>query len=137
MSSVVVPNAGELKLVEWALKGSPENLTLKLYTNDYTPVAASVAGSFTEATFADYAAKTLTAGSWGTAATDANGKAAISYAAQTWTGGTAANETCYGWYCVGATSGTIIMAGRFSSAKTVAEGETLTINPAVTLASEN
>ena len=135
--SLVVCNAGELLLLEWALKSSstPENLTLKLYTNDYTPVATSTAGNFTEATFTGYAAKTLTRGSWVAPSTNGSGEAEATYAAQDWEAESA--QTVYGYYVVGATSGTLVWAQRFATARSVADGDTLTITPKFTLHSEN
>lgn len=136
--ALVVCNAGELKLLDWAIKdtSTPENLTLKLYKNDYTPVAASVAGDFTEADFTSYAAKTLTRSSWVAASTNGSGKAASSYAAQSWVCGSTGN-TVYGYFVVGATSGTLIWAEKFATARTLANGDTLNVTPSLTLSSEN
>ena len=54
--ALVVPNVGEIQLMTWALKGTSvtENLTLKLYTNNYAPVAGSNAGNFTECAIAGH-----------------------------------------------------------------------------------
>ena len=135
---LVVTNAGEVLLVTWALKSTstPENLTLKLYSNDYTPTSTSAAGDFTEATFGGYSAVTLSRGSWGTAVTNGSNKAQITYTAQvfTTTGGT---STTYGYYVVGATSGTVIWAERFSSSKTlIANADSITVTPLFTGNSE-
>ncbi|MHC1697786.1 MAG: hypothetical protein AB9919_06960 [Geobacteraceae bacterium] len=40
------------------------NLTLRLFSNSFTPVSGNVASAFTEVTGGGYAAKTLAAGSW-------------------------------------------------------------------------
>ena len=52
-------SAGELLGLDWMLKAwsTPENLTLKSFRNDYTPVDASVAGDFTVANFTSYVDK--------------------------------------------------------------------------------
>lgn len=135
--ALVVCNAGELKLLDWAIKdtSTPENLTLKLYKVDYTPVAASVAGDFTEADFTSYSAKTLTRSTWAASSTNGSGKAASTYTAQSWTCGSTGN-TIYGYFVVGATSGTLIWAEKFATARTLVNGDELNITPAITLASE-
>lgn len=135
--ALVVPNAGELLLSEWAFKATstPENLSLKLYTNNYTPVATSTAGSFTEATFTGYSAKTLSRGSWGSPTTNGSGEAEITYADQTWDA--TSSQTVYGYFVVGGTSGTIVWAEKFGTARALTDGDSLTITPKVTLFSQN
>lgn len=136
--ALVFCNAGELLAIVWMLKSTttPENLTLKLFKNDYTPVATSTAGSFTEADFTNYTPKTLSRDTWGTAST-VSGKASIAYdsSPQTWTCGATGN-TVYGYYVVGATSGTLIYAERFTISRVLANGDTLNVQPVVTLNSE-
>lgn len=103
-----VTNSGELLLLMWAIKSTstPENLTLKLFRTDVTPSDTSVAGDFTEANFTNYTAKTLSRSGWSDPSTVA-GKASITYSsAQSWTCGSTGN-TVYGYYVVGATSGTL------------------------------
>lgn len=136
--ALVFCNAGELLAIVWMLKSTttPENLTLKLYKNDYTPDADSEAGDFTEADFTDYAAVTLERDDWGTAST-VGGKASIAYdsSPQTWTCGATGN-TIYGYFVVGATSGTLIYAERFATPRPLSNGDTLNVQPVVTLNSE-
>lgn len=134
-----VPGDGENLLLEWAIKATttPENLTLKLYKNDYTPADNSTAGDFTEADFTDYVAKTLERSGWDAVAQDANNKASIEYGTtQTWTCGATGN-TVYGYYVVGATSGTLVWAERFATSRTLADGDQLSLVPRMTLKSEN
>jgi hypothetical protein len=82
--------------------GGGNNLTLKLFTNNYTPLDTSTAASFTEASGGNYAAKTLTNGSWTISA--ANDPSDAVYAEQTWTfnGSLSGNATIYGYYVVDA-----------------------------------
>jgi hypothetical protein len=98
--ALVFANSGELLAVQGMLKttSTPENLTLKLFKNDYTPTATSTAGDFTEADFTSYTAKTLSRGTWQSPST-VSGKATIAYytAPQTWTCGATGN-TIYGYY---------------------------------------
>lgn len=136
--ALVVPNVGELELIDWMINVSsvPENLTLKLFANDYTPVATSVDTDFTEASFTGYTSKTLTRGSWGTASTNGSGEAEIEYgSAQTWNA--TSSETIYGYFVVGATSGTLIYAERFDTSRPLSNGDSLTITPKITLKSNN
>lgn len=135
--ALVVANVGENLLMTWAVKSTttPENWTLKLYTNNYTPVAASTAGNFTECAVSGYSAKTLTRGSWGDPTTNGSGKAEMAYAAQTFS--FTGSGTIYGYYVVSATAGTLIFAELFSSARSVASGDSLTITPKITGNSEN
>lgn len=135
--ALVVADVGELKLLDNATgKGTPENLTLKLYKNNYTPVAGSVAGDFTVADFTNYVNKTLTIATWGAATTVSNKGSATYGSAQTWTCGATGN-TVYGYYIIGASSGTLYWAEKFDTARTLANGDTLNITPALTLNSEN
>lgn len=133
-----VPASGENLLLTWALTDdTPENLTLKLYQNDVTPADDSVAGDFTEADFTDYSAKTLARSGWATVAQDVNDKASIQYdTTQSWTCGASGN-TIYGYYVVGATSGTLVWAERFADSETLTNGVQLSLLPKFTLASES
>lgn len=135
--SLITSNVGELLLLTWAVKSTttPENMVLKLYKNNYTPVAGSVAADFTEADFSGYSAATLSRGNWGTPTT-VSGKATSVYgSAQTFTAGS--SQTVYGYYVVGATSGTLIFAERFTTAKPLESSDSVVITPSLTLDSAN
>ena len=137
--ALVTPNEGELELLDKMLKDAlsvDEGYTLKLYKNDYTPDQSSTGSSFTEADFTSYAAKTLTRTGWGAATTISNKASATYSAQQSWTCGTTGN-TIYGYYIVAATSGKVLWAERFSSARTLANGDVLNLTPSITLNSEN
>ncbi len=129
--SLVVPDVGEVKLLDRALRlSAEEDLLLKLFVNNYTPVEGSVAGDFTEATGGGYASKTLTNGSWGAAATVA-GVSSSAYAEQTFTftGPLTTNPDIYGYYLVGAVSGTLYWAERASV--TFTPGDTYKVTPKI------
>ena len=70
--ALVVPTAGELKLLSWALVSTttPPALTLKLYSNAHQPVASDTTANYTEATFTGYTAATLARASWTTVLRD-------------------------------------------------------------------
>jgi hypothetical protein len=135
---LVVADQGELRLLDIMLKvalSTNENQILKLYQNNYTPTSAAAPGSFTEATFTGYAARTLTRSVWNTAVTVSN-KAESSYGTtpQSWTCGATGN-TIYG-YTVEASSKTM-WGELFSTARVLASGDVLNITPKFTLNSES
>lgn len=129
----MVPDVGEVAMLDNMFKGSaPENLTLKLYTNNYDCVEGSIAGNFTECAISGYAAKTLTAGSWNAASTT-TGTSSKTYAAQTFNfTGTGA---VVGYFVVGAVSGTLYWAERLyaTTGQTFNNGDSLTITPKMQL----
>ena len=112
-----VPDAGELNLLKRSLGVSTNgDQTIKLFTNDYTPVAGSVAASFTEMSGLGYASKTLTAGSW--TVTTISNVASGTYAQQTWTFTAGSSQVVYGYFVIDA-SGVILFAERFASPPTI------------------
>jgi hypothetical protein len=109
----VVPNVSEALFLSIQLgKVSPENLLLKLYSNDYVPVYSTVVGNLTEVIGSGYSAKTLTPADWTVTASVGPGGGIASAPQQTWTLSVAA--TAYGYYLVGASSGTLYWLERFS-----------------------
>jgi hypothetical protein len=129
-SGLVISNAGEVDLLDKMLKDAllvDEDYILRLYRNDYTPLSTSTTSDFTEANFTNYTAKTLTRASWSAASTVSN-RAETSYSKQTWTCGTTGN-TIYGYYLVGATSGTLLWAEKFSLPRVLSNNETFGLTP--------
>ena len=111
----------------WATGG--KDLTFKLFTNDYTPVQTSVAGSFTCATGGGYVDKTTTNGSW--TVTVANDPSDAVYAQLTWTftGPLTTNPTIYGYYVLDA-DGVLLYGERAGSSFTPANnGDTYKVTP--------
>jgi hypothetical protein len=117
----MITNKG-LELTLDAALANMGDLTLKLFTNDLTISATSVVGDFTEATFVGYSAKTLTAASWGDAATT-SGVATAAYATQTFTAG--GSETIRGWWIQDA-SANLIAAKKNATSKSSGTGITVT-----------
>jgi len=111
---LVVPNEGEVRLLDMLVGGdSFTDVRLRLYKNNYTPVAGSTFGDFTQADFSGYAEETPAFGS----ATVVNGKGTIVDAAARLfihTGGGTAN-TVYGYYVVDDLNNEILWAERFPS----------------------
>lgn len=134
--AIVASDQSERNLIDRLLNGNTgENLLLKLFKNDVTPGESTVVGDFTEADFSGYAAKTLTNSSWAAATTDGGGSSSSSYAEQTFTPTADPAQDIYGYYIVGATSGKLMWAERFSDApRNVAGGDDLKVTPKFGLA---
>lgn len=132
--SLLIPSNGEAKLLEFALGvNTPGNQKLRLFVNDYTPVDGSLVASFTEMTTLGYAEKTLTKTSWVVTQGADGAVAEAAYAVQTWsfTAGTLVNV--YGYYIVDTTTGLLLWAERFPSAKPIQNtGDQIIITPKIT-----
>lgn len=136
--ATVVTDAGELELLDKMLRDAlttDEDYVLNLYQNDYTPVAGSTDADFTVATFTNYAEKTIARSDWGAAST-VSGKGESEAPTQTWTCGVTGN-TVYGYWVEGATSGTVLWAEKFDTARPLAENDVLNLTPKFNLYSEN
>jgi hypothetical protein len=114
--ALVIFNQGKALIVEAIInKTAPQNLILRLFQNNYTPLAGDTEAQLTEASFTGYAAITLTGSSWG-AASVAN-PAVASFAQQTFTSSAdQATQNLYGYYVTQAASGKAVWAERFSDA---------------------
>ena len=108
---LIVPNAGELLVLEDFLQSGP--LSLRLYSNNYTPVEGTTTAAFTEVAGGGYARKTLNIGDWILTSGDPSFGL---YAQQTFsfTGTTTAPGTIYGYYVVNALEVTL-WAERFAA----------------------
>lgn len=112
-----------------------ENRSLKLFSNNITPAQTDTAGTYTEATFTGYSAKTLTSkystvAAWGTPT--AGNPEQIAYPQQSWTSTSA--QTIYGYFVVGSDSTTLEWSEAFSSSKNLsASSDVLNLTPQVTL----
>ncbi len=103
------------------------DLTLRLFVNDVTPAQTGVA--YTEAAGGNYAAKTLTNGSW--TVTVANDPSDAVYAQQvfTFSGALTTNPIIYGYYVTDA-DGTVLWAERLTAPFTPAnDGDHVDITP--------
>ncbi len=144
--AIVIPDCGERYLLDRALKGTNNgnNYTLKLYTAVAGGLGGStVAGDFTEATFAGYAAKTLTPGAWGAASTSTGTSTSTYGALQTYTrSSSGAVESIAGYYLIDASTGTLILAEEFVDTEATPipspianVGDKVELTPALQLAS--
>jgi hypothetical protein len=108
-----------------------KNLSMKLYTNDYTPLQTSTTASFTSASGGGYAHIALLSGSW--TVTPANDPSDATYAEQTYTftGALDGSATVYGYYVVAnAGNGDLVWGERFATSFQPANnGDTIKITP--------
>ena len=145
--ALLVPHQGDLQLLTDLLGGGTlENWQLGLFNSNITPSETDVAATYTahETTFSGYARKTLTrsisSSTWNTPVAQApSGSPAWSTRAevghsqygsspQSWTCG-ATGDTIYGYFIIGATSGNLICAEAFATPRTLANGDTLSLQP--------
>jgi hypothetical protein len=127
---LVIPDAGEIRLLQIMLGAG--DLTLKLYTNDFSPTITSVIGDFTEMTGMGYTSKTLGSGGW--TVTTVSNVGSASAASQVWTFTAGGPTTIYGYFVVDA-SNNLLWGERFGVSVTVQlGGDSLTIVPKLTLA---
>jgi hypothetical protein len=132
MPNMVIPDAGQLLWLTWALIDSGETLesyTLHLYSNDYTPVQDTVTESFTEATFPGYSAIDYARDDFGAPATVDDIAVSTLSPTPTWTCTGGGGQLIYGWYLVGATSGTCLAAQQFAAPRNMTTGSTETLDP--------
>lgn len=106
-----------------------KDLTLKLFTNDITPLDGHTAADYTEATGGGYVPKTLTAGNWTISTVSGIPQAAYIEQVFTFTGPLTTNPTVFGYYVVDADD-VLQWAERLSGEVTpVASGNHIDITP--------
>jgi len=112
--ALLVPDVGEVLLLSYALnKTAPgDDVKLKLFKNDYTPVEGSVVGDFTEADTAGYAAISLAKADWTVATNTGTTTAEQPQKTFTLTGA----GTHYGYYITDTAGTGLLWAERFSDA---------------------
>jgi hypothetical protein len=133
--TLVVPNVGEqIGLEALVGKTAGQNLILKLFKNNYTPVEGTIASDLTVSDFTGYSNITLTAASWTYTAGDPG---TLAYAQQTFTSSAGSQSSAnYGYYLVQVTSGTLVWAERFTDGPytIVNNGDTIKVTLQITLA---
>jgi hypothetical protein len=135
--ALLVPDVGEVELLKRVLyPASAENWTLKLYKTNVTPAESDTASSYTVADFTGYADKTITntqSGATWAVPTTSTGTTSSTYGT-TLTWSPTSSQTVYGYYVVGATSTTLLMAELFSTSKNLSNGDTFNLTFKVELA---
>jgi hypothetical protein len=111
--AVVFTDAAEITALKNFLNvTAPETLVLKLFSNNRTPAKTDVTADYTEVSGNGYTAVTLTPANFVFTSGDP-GSAAYPQVTFSFTG---AAGNVYGYFVVGATSGNLAFANRFSNA---------------------
>lgn len=129
---LLVQNNGEGDALQYFTnRAAPENLVLRLYTNNVTPAEADTAASYTEAVGFGYAAVTLAGASWD--APSEGAPSSIAYAQQTFNFSGALGNV-YGYFLTRASSGRVALAERFTDGpyNIVNPGDAIKITPTIT-----
>jgi len=129
---LLIPDAAEVRMLGNIVnKTAPENLVLKLYTNNITPAETDTAATYTEATGFGYAAINLTGATW---VVTSGAPSNATYPEQVWTF-TGALGNVYGYYLIEVTSTIIKWAERATSApiNIQTNGSQIKVTPTITL----
>lgn len=131
--TLYVPEASKSTMLTSILTDA---LTLKLYSNNYTPVAGSLAANFTVVAGGGYASLPLTLGNW--TVTPGSPAVALYNAAQdfNFTGATDSPGTIYGYFITRTSGGLLLYAERFDPADVPfvpISGSLIRITPRITL----
>lgn len=133
--SLVVPNASETIILQYITNNdAPENLVIRLYSNNFTPIETSTVVQFDEVTGGGYAQQNLIAGCW-TFITGNPSQAEHMEITWTFTDVTDVGGTVFGYYVVRATGGELMWSERFSKGPFVVKvsGDEIKVVPRLTL----
>lgn len=134
--ALVIPNAGELVLLDKMLKAAlsvDEGYIVKLYQSNLSLTQTMVAADLdaVEANFTGYVGKTLTRAGWGASVLSTTIASSTYATVQSWTCGATGN-TIFGYYVVGATSGTLLWAEAFAVSRPMVTTDILNLTPVFT-----
>jgi hypothetical protein len=131
------------KVVNVGLQSALEELTgtllagalVHLYTNNYTPIAASVLGDFTELASSSYTSQEVL--SWGTPVLGGDGYYTTTGGAVTFNNTSGSTWTAaYGYFITDETGTVLVSAALFASPIAVVAGGNLPFSPIYALGSE-
>jgi hypothetical protein len=112
----------------WSLT-TMEDWTLKLRSDGVTPAESDTAGSYTEATFTGYSAKTINSvqavAKWPKPSTGSGTTSSTYGTTLSWSPTT--SQTITGYFVIGATSTTLLFAENFASSKSLSNGDTFNL----------
>jgi len=132
--ALLVPNQAEVIMLKAFLNHTaPQDLDIKLYTNNKTPDEADTEADYTSmGAVQSYALVSLAASGW-TVTPGAPTSAA--YPQITWTFSSGGPTNVYGYFVVQRSSGKLMWAERFTGAPFVVQnsGDTIEVTPAITL----
>lgn len=127
-------NQGEVVMLEaFVNKTAPQDLQLRLFKNDYTPVETTTEADVVEADFTGYAPITLTPVNW---VSLAGAPSQVTYAQQIFLSTAVQSALAYGYYFVQAISGKLVAAERFSDGpySILLVGDPVKVSPKITQA---
>jgi len=111
--ALLVPNGIEGEILKYVLNiTAPENLSIRLYTNNITPAETDTVGTYTEATGGGYTSKPLVPGSW--VITLNNPAAQATHPQIVWTF-TGVVGNVYGYFVTRDTSNDLMWSERFTN----------------------
>lgn len=132
MADMVCTNEGKALCLVWMLQsdGSDfQDLILRLYKNDYTPIDTSNEEDFTPATFTGSGGITIERADWDALSIVSNVAVLPLPTAPAWTCTAGGPETVYGWYLVTADSNQSVFAQRFATPRVMDVGSVETLDP--------
>lgn len=109
----VVPDALEVEILTEKLTPA---LTLRLYSNNVTPVGTTTAAAFTEVVGGGYASKPLTFANWGIVSGDPSVATYNALQQWTFTGPTGGPGTTFGYYVTRNSDGKLMWSERWAPA---------------------
>lgn len=133
--TLLVPDVGEQIMLEYIVnQDAPEDLVLRLYTNNLTPQESDTTGDYTEASGFGYASVTLTPASWAFVQ-GAPSTATFTEVTFTFTG---ALGNVYGYYINRSTGTELMWAERFVNGPFDIQnnGDEIKVTPRITLKDE-
>jgi hypothetical protein len=134
--TLLVPNPSLSVVLQIILnKDAPEELDLKIFQNDYTPVATSAVGDFTEATFTGYADVELDSAEFSTPTTADPSVSTYSAPENFASTANQSSQDCYGYYIIRRVTGDLVWAERFTDGpyNILNDGDNFNVTPRITL----
>lgn len=129
---MVIPNEGKDFLLSAAFRDAVPELwpwRLRLYANDYVPLATSTDADFVDAAFGGYAALVFERNTFDVP-TIVDNEAVIQLpTAPTWTCTGVPTELVYGWYLATEAGYIVCAAERFAAPRHMVVGAQLTLDP--------
>lgn len=123
---------GEIVMLEALVnKTAPQDLVLRLFKNNYTPVNTTTEANVIEADFVGYSGITLTPASW---VSLVGAPSSIAFAQRTFMSAAVQDQSIYGYYVTQAVSGKLVAAERFSDGpyRILQVGDPVKVTPTIT-----
>jgi hypothetical protein len=133
MAGTFANTGATVQLEAWLNNSWPasKDLTLKLFTNNFTPGTTTVVGDFTEAAGGGYSAITLSNGSWTVSSISVPRSATYAQQTFTFTGALTSSATVYGYYIVD-DDNVLIAAEKVGTITPANSGDTYVCTPVIT-----